>query len=949
MDSSNLQVTDDILYKHQECLYYNRSKDHNKWIRLLKISISNNSDIMDYIEPFRFKILGNREIYLQTADNLVNLVVTKQIKSIIFELMRNSDSLERYRCHIYVDKKQCRLFLRIYISPKYIHDICLNYQVAPRMIETIIDSSNMQGSNIRYTIDDIKTYDNIVIDDIKLPRLENLKLSLYTHQKNNLLWMNSVEKNVDLASSKFEYILVDDLQKFHTQKLNLFMDPISKIIYNEDSLWKYRDRCRVEYIRGGVLCDQVGLGKTLSMVCLILSNPHRKLKEAKKRTSIKISKSTPKKISIKLKNKSCISDNKSAMSTESDTSSTSTSTSTTITKASQNTEKQIFNRDLANKINAIPSDTIMSSYATAIYCPRRLVGQWASEIKKYVGDTLRVIELTTMTNINKHALIDLKDVDIVLVSINLLDNKKYREQEKIKLDKIYWHRLIIDEGHEVLLHNVRRASNQRINTEILNTRSCYKWVCTGTPLPETKSSMDGIISFLTNRKYNDKISSLTENISQLEYQNFIKQVFHRNTEKSSKGEISIPPIRESTDVLEFTKTERAIYDDLVKKDDRLQMMQVCTNIMISDSAVSVFGNKKLSLKQANSAMSIHFKDKVEYHKKTLESTQKELHRYKTNSRKHLKDLEEDLATLNKNLDIARKANNQVNIEFIQEEIIAKKRDILNCKSRTRNHINTVNMAILNHKSEIKYNRKQTILFTSLNSSQFKDYICPITGTKPSKIVITPTGQLYSLEGISMLFGEKKTIKDPLTRETIQKPDLMTVDLSDKTTTDNDTDSERNTWGTKMAHLIKTLNNVFIENAEHRIIIFSQWKVMLNLIAEVLDNNRIPHVFCRGNVHMMTKSINQFKQDSKIKVILLSSEDCSSGSNLTEATHVFLMDCVNAKSENAKAIEEQAIARAVRLGQKNNVVVKRFIIKDTIEEKLYRDNYGSNKITEKLFT
>ena len=52
------------------------------------------------------------------------------------------------------------------------------------------------------------------------------------------------------------------------------------------------------------------------------------------------------------------------------------------------------------------------------------------------------------------------------------------------------------------------------------------------------------------------------------------------------------------------------------------MMQVCTNIMISDSAASVFGNKKLSLKQANSAMSIHFKDKVEYHKKTLESTQK---------------------------------------------------------------------------------------------------------------------------------------------------------------------------------------------------------------------------------------------------------------------------------------------------------------------------------------
>ena len=56
MDTSDLQH-DNTLNQHQECLYYNRSKDHNKWIRLLKISISNNSDIMDYVGPFRFKIL----------------------------------------------------------------------------------------------------------------------------------------------------------------------------------------------------------------------------------------------------------------------------------------------------------------------------------------------------------------------------------------------------------------------------------------------------------------------------------------------------------------------------------------------------------------------------------------------------------------------------------------------------------------------------------------------------------------------------------------------------------------------------------------------------------------------------------------------------------------------------------------------------------------------------
>ena len=43
-----------------------------------------------------------------------------------------------------------------------------------------------------------------------------------------------------------------------------------------------------------------------------------------------------------------------------------------------------------------------------------------------------------------------------------------------------------------------------------------------------------------------------------------------------------------------------------------------------------------------------------------------------------------------------------------------------------------------------------------------------------------------------------------------------------------------------------------------------------------------------------------------------------------------------------SIETQAIARAVRLGQKNNVIIQRYLMKDTIEEKLYND-YKSDAI------
>lgn len=143
----------------------------------------------------------------------------------------------------------------------------------------------------------------------------------------------------------------------------------------------------------------------------------------------------------------------------------------------------------------------------------------------------------------------------------------------------------------------------------------------------------------------------------------------------------------------------------------------------------------------------------------------------------------------------------------------------------------------------------------------------------------------------------------------------------------------------MAHLIKVIHKVIAEDSDHRIILFSQWQKMLDLVGLVLKEANVPHVFCRGNVHMMSKSIRSFKTDASIKVILLSSESCSSGSNLTEASHIILLDTINTSSENARAIENQAIARSSRLGQKRNVVVKRFIIKDTIEEQYYKSNMG----------
>ena len=66
---------------------------------------------------------------------------------------------------------------------------------------------------------------------------------------------------------------------------------------------------------------------------------------------------------------------------------------------------------------------------------------------------------------------------------------------------------------------------------------------------------------------------------------------------------------------------------------------------------------------------------------------------------------------------------------------------------------------------------------------------------------------------------------------------------------------------------------------------------------------------------------------------LSTENAASGTNLTEATHIIFMDPIKGCKEEVLSIENQAIGRAVRIGQENQVIVYKLIIKNTIEEKI----------------
>ncbi|MFO0968524.1 MAG: DEAD/DEAH box helicase [Gemmataceae bacterium] len=113
------------------------------------------------------------------------------------------------------------------------------------------------------------------------------------------------------------------------------------------------------------------------------------------------------------------------------------------------------------------------------------------------------------------------------------------------------------------------------------------------------------------------------------------------------------------------------------------------------------------------------------------------------------------------------------------------------------------------------------------------------------------------------------------------------------------------------------------------IIFSQWVQPLETLAKhlapygpMLYHGQVPH-------RERQPILDRFKADPKKHVLLMSYGTGSVGLNLQFTNYVFLFD----RWWNP-AIEDQAINRAHRLGQKETVFVTRFISQGTIEERIH---------------
>jgi SNF2 family DNA or RNA helicase len=112
------------------------------------------------------------------------------------------------------------------------------------------------------------------------------------------------------------------------------------------------------------------------------------------------------------------------------------------------------------------------------------------------------------------------------------------------------------------------------------------------------------------------------------------------------------------------------------------------------------------------------------------------------------------------------------------------------------------------------------------------------------------------------------------------------------------------------------------------IVFSQWVEPLEVIAEALAPFGPLQFHGKIPTADRPKVLDQFKSDPAKHVILMSYGTGSVGLNLQFTNYVFLFD----RWWNP-AVEDQAINRAHRIGQKYPVTVTRFIMENTIEKRI----------------
>ena len=182
-------------------------------------------------------------------------------------------------------------------------------------------------------------------------------------------------------------------------------------------------------------------------------------------------------------------------------------------------------------------------------------------------------------------------------------------------------------------------------------------------------------------------------------------------------------------------------------------------------------------------------------------------------------------------------------------------------------------------------------------------------------------------------GHKKIVQTIITKKYLTEMDILRLQkaLLMCRMAANSTflvDKQPPGFSTKLGELDNLLDQLMDEE-DRKIILFSEWTTMLNLIEPILEMRQLNYVRLDGSVPQKKRQglIHQFGKDPHCKLFVTTNAG-STGLNLQAANTV-----INVDLPWNPAVLEQRISRVHRMGQKRPVQVFIMVTEGTLEESL----------------
>jgi len=152
---------------------------------------------------------------------------------------------------------------------------------------------------------------------------------------------------------------------------------------------------------------------------------------------------------------------------------------------------------------------------------------------------------------------------------------------------------------------------------------------------------------------------------------------------------------------------------------------------------------------------------------------------------------------------------------------------------------------------------------------------------------------------------------------------------------------KGSYGSKIECVTRTVLRLLRRDPGAKLLVFSQWSDLLDLVAHAFKANGVAFVHARERRHL-AGALEDFRRGGRpaspggqgptaaggatVNALLLPLRLGGNGLNITEAQHVFLVEPLL-----DPGLEAQAVGRVDRIGQRAETFVHRFLVEKTVEE------------------